>query len=187
MHRRVFVRSFAASALLPLVPPSRAADRLPPTAADAEGPYYPTVPIPLEHRLTVGEGFAGEALAFGGAVSDTRGEPLAGVRIEIWQCDANGVYRHPRAPDTARADPGFRGFGATLSDARGAYAFETIVPVPYASRPPHIHVKLLRAGRVLLTTQVYLEGFAGAAARKVRLADIGPTAFATRFDFVVES
>jgi protocatechuate 3,4-dioxygenase beta subunit len=32
------------------------------------------------------------------------------------------------------------------------------VPVPYPGRTPHIHVKVLRAGRDLLTTQLYRAG-----------------------------
>ena len=186
MRRRVFVRSFVASAALaPLARAGLAPARLPPTGPDAEGPFYPTEPIPLDDRLIVDEPFAGDALDFAGRVLRPDGEPLAGVRVEIWQCDANSVYRHPRAPDPSRADPAFRGFGATMSDARGGYAFETIVPVPYPGRPPHIHAMLHRDGRRLLTTQVYLEGFGGAAERKMRLANDGASGFTTRFDFVV--
>jgi protocatechuate 3,4-dioxygenase beta subunit len=29
-------------------------------------------------------------------VLDTSGTPVPGAAIEIWQCDASGIYRHPR-------------------------------------------------------------------------------------------
>ena len=39
----------------------------------------------------------GQVIHVEGRVTDTRGQPKPGSVVEIWQCDARGVYRHPRA------------------------------------------------------------------------------------------
>jgi protocatechuate 3,4-dioxygenase beta subunit len=83
---------------------------------------------------------------------------MAGARIEIWQCDANGVYLHPGDRRRGSRDAGFQGFGHAMADAAGRFAFRTIVPVPYPGRTPHIHVKVLHGGRDRLTTQLYRAG-----------------------------
>ncbi|MGB1054949.1 MAG: intradiol ring-cleavage dioxygenase, partial [Limisphaerales bacterium] len=36
--------------------------------------------------------------------------------------------------------------------------FRTIKPVPYPGRTPHIHLKVKRGGKELLTTQCYIKG-----------------------------
>jgi protocatechuate 3,4-dioxygenase beta subunit len=42
---------------------------------------------------------------------------------------------------------------------KGDYYFRTIKPVAYPGRPaPHIHFKVRRAGKELLTTQCYIKG-----------------------------
>jgi protocatechuate 3,4-dioxygenase beta subunit len=43
----------------------------------------------------------------------------------------------------------------------GDYGFRTIKPVPYPGRSPHIHVKVTRGDRHLLTTQCYVKGDPG--------------------------
>ena len=134
--------------------------KLRPTRSQAEGPYYPVSPIPQNNDLVhFGGGVArGERLALGGALLDEGGEPVAGAVIEIWQCDAGATYRHPAAPGTEGVDAHFAGFGATTTAADGRYRFDTILPVPYAGRPPHIHLKVRAQGRTLLISQLYLKG-----------------------------
>ena len=87
------------------------------------------------------------------------GRPVRGARIEIWQCDAFGVYHHPRDRG-GPADANFQGFGATTSDGEGAYRFRTIEPVPYPGRTPHIHFRIIGPGFEPLTTQMYVAGHA---------------------------
>src|SRR3712207_8347906 len=50
--------------------------------------------------------------------------PLAGTRVELWQCDANGRYHHPRDDGPGAPDPAFRGFGRTGADADGAFRLD---------------------------------------------------------------
>jgi protocatechuate 3,4-dioxygenase beta subunit len=147
----------AASAVLPA-----AAAELIATPPQTEGPYYPlSLPLDSDNDLVIVEGraerAAGTILHLGGRVLDSGGRPVRGVRIEIWQCDAFGVYHHPgdrRAP----ADPNFQGFGATAADDQGAWRFRTIEPVLYPGRTPHIHFRILGPGFEPLTTQMYIAG-----------------------------
>ena len=129
-----------------------------PTPRQAEGPFYP---LALPHDkdadlLRNGERRydAGQAGWVEGVVTDTRGQPLAGSQVEIWQCDAAGRYHHPG--DGGRADPAFQGFGMQLVGPEGRYRFRTIRPVAYGGRTPHIHVKVRHGTRELLTTQLYV-------------------------------
>lgn len=131
-----------------------------PTPRAAEGPFYP-VEIPTDHDndLVRIDGLVreagGEILQLRGVVTDTDAKPIADAVVEIWQCDANGVYRHPGDPRPSLRDTAFQGFGRTGSDKDGRFSFRTIVPVPYPGRTPHIHAKIIAEGRAPLTTQFY--------------------------------
>ena len=84
--------------------------------------------------------------------------------IEIWQCDANEVYLHTgdSAARSDQQDKNFQGFGRFTTGSTGEYYFRTIKPVPYPGRPaPHIHVKVKKGGRELLTTQINIAGHPG--------------------------
>ena len=41
--------------------------------------------------------------------------------------------------------------------SNGTYYFKTIVPGAYEPRPAHIHFKVLKAGKVILTSQIYFK------------------------------
>jgi protocatechuate 3,4-dioxygenase beta subunit len=137
------------------------------TPRQMTGPFYPTdwsgdADADLV-RVT------GEAAQAQGTVTHLRGKllaldgtPLAGARIEIWQCDALGIYRHPRDREASR-DMGFQGRGRMVAGADGSFAFRTIRPMPYPGRTPHIHVLVAAPGRPELVTQLYVEGEPGNA------------------------
>lgn len=135
-----------------------------PTPRQTEGPFYPDrLPLDQDNDLTRVAGHnapaAGEITDLTGRILDVRGQPLRGVVIEIWQVDNNGHYIHT-ADGGAGNDANFQGFGRFETGQDGAYRFRTIKPVPYPGRTPHIHVKLLKGGRELLTTQLYVQGHA---------------------------
>ncbi|MFK7942096.1 MAG: hypothetical protein AB8B85_04150 [Paracoccaceae bacterium] len=134
------------------------------TPRQTEGPYYPKPDQRIadtDWDLVKVEGqvreAGGKVLWLQGQVLDTNGTPMPDVKVEIWQCDVNGRYHHPRDQGNGRQlDTGFQGFGAVMTDAQGAYRFRTIKPVSYPGRTPHIHAKLVAKGRAELVTQIYM-------------------------------
>ena len=132
------------------------------TPAQTEGPFYPDkLPLDQDNDLTRVAGrkaaAAGEITDLTGRILDLSGKPLGGVVIEIWQVDHNGHYIHTGDAGAAN-DADFQGFGRFETGQDGSYRFRTIKPVPYPGRTPHIHVKLRKGGRELLTTQLYVQG-----------------------------
>jgi protocatechuate 3,4-dioxygenase beta subunit len=147
-----------------LAPPAHAADgsRVI-TPGQTEGPFYPlSFPADMDNDLVRVQGRAADALGqvthIGGRVLNKRGEPVRGAMLEIWQCDANGIYNHPRQPGLQRRDAAFQGYGRTETAADGGYSFRTIRPVAYPGRTPHIHFKVHAPGVGRLTTQMYIAG-----------------------------
>ncbi|MCG9788630.1 protocatechuate 3,4-dioxygenase [Vibrio mediterranei] len=135
---------------------------LPKTPSQAEGPFYPVTNIPVRSNLILDSTkLTGKPFQLSGKVKNSKGEPLAGIRVEIWQCDGDGYYDHPKQPNIERFNRAFAGFGAVESDINGSFDFSTLFPVPYATRPPHIHVKLKKGDSEILTTQLYLRNQTG--------------------------
>jgi protocatechuate 3,4-dioxygenase beta subunit len=69
--------------------------------------------------------------------------PLAGAIVDLWQCDALGVYSDfadTRAKFDARGKKFLRGFQTT--DAKGVVNFTTIYPGWYPGRAVHVHFKV---------------------------------------------
>ena len=154
--------------LMVLAPLAPAATRAAPvrTPPATEGPFYPSPSMRFTDadndlvKITDGrrERAKGEVVVLRGRVLDRSGKPAVGARVEIWQCDVNGRYRHTRDFSvTRRRDSGFQGFGYVVTGDDGIYAFRTIRPVSYPGRTPHIHVKVIHRD-VSLTTQLYIDG-----------------------------
>ena len=98
----------------------------------------------------------GKILILKGILVNLDSQPVNGVTIEIWQTDNNGVYLHSGSFARNTLDKKFQGFGRTKTDRNGHFSFRTIVPTEYPGRTPHIHMKLWREGKNILTTQLYI-------------------------------
>ena len=164
--RRDALAGLAAAAAAPLLPsmPLRAEATLRATPRQTEGPFYPEDwQGDADNDLVIVQGEAakalGQVLHVEGRVLQVSGQPISGAAVEIWQCDAHGIYRHSSDEGgSRRRDGGFQGRGRTLADDGGRYRFRTIRPVAYASRTPHIHFKIApQTGRALVT-QMYVAG-----------------------------
>lgn len=136
------------------------------TPKQTAGPFYPkTLPLDSDNDLVQIEGREEQAKGVVsnvvGRILDREGMPVADAKVEIWQCDANGRYHHPDDTNDAPLDENFQAYGSTMSDAEGRYRFRTIKPVPYPGRTPHIHFRITAPGGDQLTTQMYIDGFAG--------------------------
>jgi protocatechuate 3,4-dioxygenase beta subunit len=117
------------------------------TPQQTEGPYF------VDERLHRGDirsdpsdGSVKEGLPLTleisvAAVSKAGCTPLSGAIVDIWQCDARGVYSDV-------VDEGFnttgRKFlrGYLVTDKDGRVRFDTIYPGWYPGRTPHIHFKI---------------------------------------------
>jgi protocatechuate 3,4-dioxygenase beta subunit len=79
--------------------------------------------------------------------------PLAGAQIDVWHCDALGVYSGVR-DRSARFDTSNKTFlrGFQITDEEGKAEFITIYPGWYPGRTPHIHFKIRTAPA---STKVY--------------------------------
>ncbi len=118
-------------ALLPTVTPTPCVPT-PPSGSSAS--FVPDAPI----RVSVGHGH----VLRGTITASADCAPVAGARIEFWLVGPNAEY------DAAHR--------ATLvTDARGAYRFESNFPPPYPGRPPHIHIRVSAPGFRTLVTQFY--------------------------------
>jgi protocatechuate 3,4-dioxygenase beta subunit len=134
-----------------------------PTPRQSAGPFYPDkMPLDSDADLVsvAGRGAPakGDITHLFGRVLDRGGKPVAGARVEIWQCDANGRYIHSRDAARGGGDPNFQGYGRTDADGDGGYRFRTIRPVPYTGRTPHIHIAVTAAGHPQLVSQLYVAG-----------------------------
>jgi protocatechuate 3,4-dioxygenase beta subunit len=80
---------------------------------------------------------------------------LASAMVDIWQCDALGVYSDARDMGFNTVGQQFlRGF--QLTDASGLAQFATIYPGWYSGRAVHIHFKV-RSGGFQFTSQLYFD------------------------------
>jgi protocatechuate 3,4-dioxygenase, beta subunit len=169
LDRRRSLRRVAAATLIALPSiPLRAttlasARRL--TPAQTEGPFYPDkLPADSDADLLANGNLRygkGQAAWVEGTLADADGKPIGGASIEIWQCDQDGHYHHPR--DGGQADPAFQGFGRVAVDSEGRWRFRTLRPVAYSGRAPHIHAKIKLGSQELLTTQLYVQDDPGNA------------------------
>jgi protocatechuate 3,4-dioxygenase beta subunit len=132
-------QSQAQESLLPAT--AQCSDGDEPTPRQTEGPYF--TPNSPERTNLLEDGMPGERIALAGFVLDRRCRPVAGALLDLWHCDAAGVYDND----------GYRLRGHQFSDAQGRFVFETIVPGKYPGRTRHIHVKVQAPNNPVLTTQ----------------------------------
>lgn len=158
--RRALVGSAAAAAFFAAMP-ARAQAKLTPTPRQTEGPFYPqSFPVDADADLVQVAGRSerarGTVVYLAGRIVNPDSKPIAGAEIEIWQCDAGGIYHHVGSASRG-ADPNFQGYGKARAGADGAFRFRTIKPVVYPGRTPHIHV-IVKGQGASLTTQLYNDG-----------------------------
>jgi protocatechuate 3,4-dioxygenase beta subunit len=155
-------RSFALCIGSTLLASNTFAANLTSTPQQTEGPFYPvSLPADSDNDLVQVRGQQAQAMGavlhLQGRVLDRDGRPVIGALVEIWQCDAQGLYDHPSQPGRERRDRAFQGYGRMIVGADGSYAFRTLKPVAYSGRAPHIHFKVA-SSHTPLTSQFYIAG-----------------------------
>jgi protocatechuate 3,4-dioxygenase beta subunit len=118
-----------------------------------EGPFYFD---PKLDRRDITEGKPGMALNLRIQVTEASCTPIPGARVDIWHCDADGVYSgYPRQP--GGLDTTGQAFlrGTRIADGDGIASFATIFPGWYPGRTPHIHFKAFPDTGRVLTGQLF--------------------------------
>ena len=119
------------------------------TPAETEGPYF------VDEKLNrsdirsdpatgvVKEGVPLELTLFVSQVGSSGCTPLAGALVDVWHCDALGVYSDV-ANGAGQASTSGQKFlrGYQTTDANGQVKFQTIFPGWYMGRTVHIHFKV---------------------------------------------
>jgi protocatechuate 3,4-dioxygenase beta subunit len=112
-----------------------------------EGPYYVD---DAAVRRNVTEGRPGLPLTLRLlVVNASTCKPIKGAAVEIWHCDAGGVY------SGVQGDTGMFMRGVQRTDAKGLAIFRTVYPGWYQGRTVHIHVMVHIGGNVVHTGQLY--------------------------------
>ena len=126
-----------------------------------EGPYY----IAGEKvRRDITEGRPGTPLTLKATVINASTcKPIRNAAVDIWHCDAGGVYSGFGSASTGGGGGGGGGptdkltflRGIQRTNAAGVAAFQTIYPGWYRGRAVHIHVKVHVGGNVVHTGQFF--------------------------------
>jgi catechol 1,2-dioxygenase len=139
------------------------------TDAALLGPFFranaPAMPNGADIARDAG---GGKPLVVRGRVRDTKGRPLAGAFVEVWQASPIGLYENQ---DPEQPEHNLRGRFET--DTEGAFHFRSVKPSGYPVppdgpcgallraqdrhpyRPAHIHFMIVREGHKTLITQVF--------------------------------
>src|SRR5438105_2091620 len=163
LTRRDLLRGGLTLSVAACLTPGVFAEELARTPRLTEVPFYPDrLPLDTDNDLVIVSNSitpaVGEITHLSGRVLGTNGEPIRDALVEIWQVDNRGVYLHSADSGTRQRDVNFQGFGRCATTKQGEYRFRTVKPVPYPGRTPHIHVKVKRGDRELLTTQLFVNG-----------------------------
>ena len=164
-------------------------DRLKESASQTAGPYVHIGLTPNFCDITgvypedlgiamVNDETRGERITIRGRVIDGGNKPLTDCVVEIWQADAEGLYRSP-LESRGNPDPSFTGWGRCAADAEtGEYRFETIKPGRVPMRDgrlmaPHITLWIVARGiNIGLNTRMYFSDEATANAADPILARV---------------
>jgi protocatechuate 3,4-dioxygenase beta subunit len=131
------------------------------TPEQTEGPYYFDADAV---RSDIREDREGTELRLAIRVRDAETcAPLKDAVVEIWHCDAEGLYS---GFEDASRGGGFGGGrsdderylrGAQVTDAAGVAGFTTVYPGWYRGRAVHVHAKVHLQRTSLITTQLYFD------------------------------
>ncbi len=112
------------------------------TSEQEEGPFYIDL---AQVRRDIVEDRSGVPLAIALTVVDSDTcEPIRDAAVDIWHCDALGVYSG-EALGGSDGETYLRGI--QLTDGDGLAEFATIYPGQYPGRTTHIHLKVHVGGR----------------------------------------
>jgi protocatechuate 3,4-dioxygenase beta subunit len=145
----------------------------PPSSTEGSvlGPFHTHEAEEIQNGSGMSSDPAGEPCVVVCTVKDVQGNPIEGVKIDIWETDSSGHY------DVQYAErDGPDGRCVMKSDKEGVFWFKAIVPVPYPIphdgpvgqllkllkrhpwRPAHMHFMFGKPGWDNLITALYIRG-----------------------------
>lgn len=132
------------------------------TAEATEGPYYFDADA---IRGDIREGRPGALLRLAIRVRDAGCKPLDNAVVDVWHCDAAGLYSGFESasrgagggPGSGPTDEKTYLRGAQVTGPAGVVQFKTIYPGWYGGRTTHIHAKVHVDRETMLTTQLYFD------------------------------
>lgn len=117
------------------------------------GPFYLDLDL-LRREIT--EGQPGTPLTLVVNVQSTNCEPLKDLVVDVWHCDASGVYSGFPG-QLGELDTTGQTFlrGSQVTGDAGVAQFETIFPGWYPGRTTHIHFRVHTSSTTQATSQLY--------------------------------
>lgn len=140
------------------------------TESTVFGPFFVSDAPQIELGGDLAQGAKGVPCYVSGQVRAVDGTPLAGVRVDAWEADEDGLY------DTQYDGKVTAGRGWLLTDDDGGYRFWSVTPTAYPiphdgpvgellkaagrgpMRPAHLHFKVEAPGFEPLITHVFVAG-----------------------------
>ena len=120
-----------------------------------EGPFYID---PKLIRADITEGKPGLPMQLRLQVVTADCVPVVGARVDVWHCDAVGVYSGVQTMG-AGGDASGQTFlrGTQLTDNAGIVTFQTVFPGWYRGRTTHVHYKVFLDAQTVLTSQIFFD------------------------------
>ncbi|KAF1841958.1 aromatic compound dioxygenase [Cucurbitaria berberidis CBS 394.84] len=136
------------------------------------GPFHTHDASTLPNGTPISADPNGDPLLVLCSVKTMSGDPVAGVKVDVWETDSHGKY------DVQYDDRGDKADGRAVihTDEEGVFWFNAIVPVPYPIpndgpvgkllerlgrhcwRPSHMHFMFEKSGFDHLVTALYIRG-----------------------------
>ncbi len=138
------------------------------TSSSVLGPFHISGAPDLPFGGDMKRHYGGPILLAEGTISDTKGNPIEGAKLDIWQTAPNGLYS---SQDDEQETYSFHGLMTVGADGR--YAFTTVKPVEYTVpddgpvgdilracgrhpwRPSHLHYIVTAPGYKPLVTEIF--------------------------------
>src|SRR3954447_1512270 len=137
------------------------------------GPFYVGEHKPMPSGTDISADLQGERMFVQSRVTDLSGNPLAGVKVDVWHADHEGYYDSQKPAYEAQGPSSRARF---ITDADGRFYFRTILPCSYPIpvdgpvgqliratkrpelRPAHVHFLVAAPGYEPLVTHVFVAG-----------------------------